>query len=72
MDKIIKSVNEGKKFSYIKTILPGLKYIINKNIHKYIILISVKDTNEIPDDLKDALSRDYSGLMKAIDKKRVK
>ena len=53
MDKIIKGIPEGEKFSYIKTILPGLKYIINETIHKYIILISIKDTNEIPDDLKD-------------------
>ena len=53
MDKIIKGIPEGERFSYIKTILPGLKYIINETIHKYIILISIKDTNEIPDDLKD-------------------
>ena len=28
------------------------------------------DPNQVPDDIKNALTRDYSGLMKAIDEKK--
>ena len=30
------------------------------------------DPNQVPDDIKNALTRDYSGLMKAIDEKKAK